>query len=74
MGIFCGDSKPSSLTEYLEPFVNELNALFINGFVYGAKTYNCKLDGPFIFDTPAIDHLLKILRVTPGTIRVTNVR
>lgn len=53
MGIFCGDSKPGSLTEFLEPYLAEISDLHQNGFKHGNKIFVCKLNGPYIMDTPA---------------------
>lgn len=53
VGIFCGDSKPGSLAEYLEPLLEELGDLNYRGFSYGTETFKCLLNGPYILDTPA---------------------
>lgn len=40
IAIFCGNSKPTSLEEYLRPFVNELTDVLKNGvMVNGHKMY-----------------------------------
>lgn len=53
VGVFCGDTKPGSLDEYLDPFIQELLDLNESGFEFGGKNFKCNLYGPFILDTPA---------------------
>lgn len=56
VAIWCGNSKPTILNDYLGPFVNELNeilqnSIFINGFKITVKV-RC-----FICDTPARSYI-----------------
>lgn len=52
VSVWCGDSKPSSLNDYLEPFVRELDDLMENGLIVNGRQivilFRC-----FIADTPA---------------------
>lgn len=39
VALFCGDSKPNSMEEFLEDFVEEVNKLILNGLTILGKTY-----------------------------------
>lgn len=52
IAIYCGDSKPQSVNDYLSDFVNEINILSENGFVYNNKIYFVKIKS-IVCDTPA---------------------
>ncbi|KAK4881065.1 hypothetical protein RN001_004384 [Aquatica leii] len=56
IGIFCGRSKPMPLETYLEDFIDELNFLLQNGFVYNKNKYSLTLRN-FICDAPARSYL-----------------
>ena len=51
IALFCGGSKPTSLSEYLRAFVNELNMLK-DGFLIGQNTFFVKVSS-VICDAPA---------------------
>lgn len=53
VALFCGETKPHPLKDYLGDFINELQDLERNGFSLGGKIYTVNLKGPFILDTPA---------------------
>uniref|UniRef100_A0A182HQF4 Uncharacterized protein n=1 Tax=Anopheles arabiensis TaxID=7173 RepID=A0A182HQF4_ANOAR len=52
VAIFCGESKPLSLDEYLAKFVKEMNRLQANGLRIGNRVYWVKLR-EIIADSPA---------------------
>lgn len=52
IAIWCGFSKPNSLTEYLQPFVDELNYLIRNGITINDYQINLSIRC-FICDAPA---------------------
>lgn len=52
IGVFCGRSKPSPLSLYLEDFINELNELLNEGFVFKGKMYSIEVHS-FVCDAPA---------------------
>lgn len=52
IGIYCGKGKPSDLSAYLEPFVQEAKIIFSGGLIINGKTINVKLRC-FICDSPA---------------------
>lgn len=52
ISIWCGASKPTALSEYLRPFVNELNDLIENDFTLNGHAIIVKIRC-FICDTPA---------------------
>lgn len=51
IGLFCGNSKPNSLSEYLQHLVNELKMLS-SGFVFKGKTFILNV-GSIVCVTPA---------------------
>ncbi len=59
VGIFYGDQKPPSVTEYLCEFVEETLNLCQNGFKYNNKTINFYISA-FICDAPARAYILQI--------------
>lgn len=52
VAIFCGDTKPPSVEEYLRQFVNELNEVLLHGIQINNHIITVKLNC-FICDTPA---------------------
>lgn len=52
VAVWCGDSKPTDLTAYLDPFVTEMNHLLENGLHLNGKKITVLLRS-FICDTPA---------------------
>lgn len=56
IGIFCGGSKPSPLSLYLEDFLNEISILMENGFLFNHTMYKIKIHS-FICDAPARAYL-----------------
>lgn len=52
VGLFCGNSKPSTLESYLNEFVNEFSSLLTDGFSFQNKKYNITLHS-FVCDAPA---------------------
>lgn len=51
ISIWCGTQKPNDLTEYLKPFVDELNILlengiFVNGYHIAIAFRSCICDSP----------------------------
>lgn len=52
IGIFSGNSKPLSLNEYLQDFVEEMKNLEITGIQFGGRNYAISLDA-IICDAPA---------------------
>lgn len=56
VAIYCGDSKPKSLSRYLKDFITEINYLQKNGIVISGKNYTVKLKC-IVADTPARSYL-----------------
>ncbi|XP_076050503.1 uncharacterized protein LOC143031030 isoform X1 [Oratosquilla oratoria] len=52
IGIFCGDSKPGSVEEFLSYFIDEMRELKVNGIKYEDKTYQVVIKA-FVCDAPA---------------------
>uniref|UniRef100_A0A4Y0BLA6 Uncharacterized protein n=1 Tax=Anopheles funestus TaxID=62324 RepID=A0A4Y0BLA6_ANOFN len=52
VAVYCGDSKPMLVEEYLRPMVTELNHLQQNGIVINGSTFQVSLRA-IIADTPA---------------------
>lgn len=52
IAIWCGESKPTILNDFLGPFVNELNSLLINGAMINGYQINISTRA-FVCDTPA---------------------
>ncbi|XP_049293378.1 uncharacterized protein LOC125769026 [Anopheles funestus] len=52
VAVYCGDTKPQSVEEYLRTFVNELNNLQENGIMVNGRRYEIMLRA-IIADTPA---------------------
>lgn len=52
IGLFCGNGKPSSLSEYLDQFVEELNNILENGILINDIKINVRIRC-FICDSPA---------------------
>lgn len=52
VAIWCGQSKPNSLKEYLQMFINELKDLMENGLTTDANHISVKFES-CICDTPA---------------------
>lgn len=52
IGIFCGESKPGSVDEFLSHFISEMKELEQTGFIYRKTNYRIKLDA-IICDAPA---------------------
>lgn len=50
--IFCGDSKPSSVAEYMQDFLQELQHLHENGITIDGKQYRLSVKA-FVCDAPA---------------------
>ncbi|ELT99971.1 hypothetical protein CAPTEDRAFT_107368, partial [Capitella teleta] len=59
VGLYSGKLKPSDPHEYLSQFVDELQPLFNNGFLFNGKTFGLVSAG-FICDTPARAYLKQI--------------
>jgi len=59
VGIFCGDKKSSSATEYLSTFVNETLQLCTDGITIGSHKHTINVQG-FICDAPARAYILGI--------------
>lgn len=51
VGIWCGEGKPP-LNEYLEPLINELKSILLNGLIINSKPIAIRM-GRVICDTPA---------------------
>jgi hypothetical protein len=56
IGIFCGNSKPSPLANYLKPFVKELKDLMQSGTYYNGKLFTVSVRC-FVCDMPARSYL-----------------
>lgn len=52
VAIWCGEGKPTCVNEYIAQFVDELNALVLNGILINENHINV-LIRCFICDTPA---------------------
>jgi hypothetical protein len=52
VALYCGDTKPSSVTDYLEEFLEEYNTLNTDGLTHDEKTYTVKISA-FVCDAPA---------------------
>lgn len=52
IGLYYGESKPSSINEFLDDFINEVNNLITDGINIGNSHYNFNIK-TFICDTPA---------------------
>ncbi|XP_050513733.1 uncharacterized protein LOC126889458 [Diabrotica virgifera virgifera] len=52
IGVFCGNSKPSPLADYLNDFINDLKFLLENGLTFKDKEYRIHVHS-FICDAPA---------------------
>lgn len=52
IAVWCGDSKPTVLNDFLRPFVDELNGLLNNGVIINGHQINIFIRA-FICDTPA---------------------
>lgn len=52
IAIWCGSKKPSNLTDYLTPFVNELIELIDDGYRINDRLISIKIRC-FVCDTPA---------------------
>lgn len=52
IGLYYGDSKPSSINEFLHDFIGEINDLITNGINIGNSHYNFNIKA-FVCDTPA---------------------
>lgn len=52
VGIFCGNSKPQPLNQYLEDFIKEMLVLLKEGFFWKEKLYSVEIHS-FICDAPA---------------------
>lgn len=52
VGLFCGNSKPGSLEQYLRPLVEEINVIQESGVVIGGKPFQLRLRA-IIADSPA---------------------
>uniref|UniRef100_X1YUT4 Uncharacterized protein n=1 Tax=Capitella teleta TaxID=283909 RepID=X1YUT4_CAPTE len=59
VGLYSGKLKPSDPHEYLSQFVDELQPLFDNGFLFNGKTFGLVVAG-FICDAPARAYLKQI--------------
>lgn len=51
-GIFCGDAKPNSVSDYMQQFLEEFNVLKMDGIFYSDKLFRVSLFA-FICDCPA---------------------
>ena len=56
IGVFCGDSKPGNVNEFLDDFVGEMKSLYQNGLQVGGRTVSVKVKC-FICDAPARAYL-----------------
>ena len=63
VALYCGNSKPTSVSEYLEDFVSELKVLKENGFLYEGKRYRV-VAKCFSCDAPARSFLKCIINHT----------
>lgn len=52
VGIFCGPRKPSNVSDYLKPFVNDLVDLLSNGLTFVGRVLKVAISS-FICDAPA---------------------
>lgn len=59
IGIFVGDSKPKDANEFFTPFINEVEDVQKNGFIYNDITFSIHITG-LIFDTPAKSFALNV--------------
>ena len=64
IGIFCGKSKPPSLSEYLSDFVTEMRALKEKGLEIHGHQLELSLDA-FICDAPARAYIFCLFNVRP---------
>lgn len=61
IAIWCGNGKPTVLNDFLDPFVNELNAILHNGILVNNFTITVFIRC-FICDTPARAFIKGIFR------------
>ena len=59
VGIYCGNSKPKDVNEFLEPFINEAIEFVTNGFLFNEKTYKINIYA-LILDAPAKAFVLNV--------------
>lgn len=62
VAIWCGHSKPTDLNEFLNPFVDELNELLLNGLFINGHQLNV-IVRCFICDTPARAYIKGLLTI-----------
>lgn len=58
--MFCGESKPKSLAQYLNPFINEFEILLKNGIQVDTYHFVVHLEA-FCCDSPARSYLKQIM-------------
>lgn len=56
IGLFCGDSKPKDLNEFLKDFVDEINKLEVDGLSISSRHFNVRLSC-LVCDAPARAYL-----------------
>lgn len=52
VALFCGEAKPSSISEFLNPFVNELKVILCTGIIVNSVNFSLEISG-IIADAPA---------------------
>ncbi|XP_070404835.1 uncharacterized protein [Nothobranchius furzeri] len=53
IGLYAGSSKPASVQEYLNDFIEDLKSVTKEGFLYKGKHFNIALPDAFVCDAPA---------------------
>lgn len=59
IGVYYGESKPQSVTEYLQLFVEEYNMLSNNGLSYNTKPFKIMIKN-IVCDAPAKSYILNV--------------
>ncbi|XP_058127710.1 uncharacterized protein LOC131291215 [Anopheles ziemanni] len=60
VAIFCGQTKPESVEQYLRPFVQEMNILMERGLKFGDKEVHLSISA-FIADSPARSYIKSVM-------------
>ncbi|KAF5281922.1 hypothetical protein FQR65_LT14448 [Abscondita terminalis] len=59
ISLFCGDSKPQNLDEFLNPFIKEFQELEKNGIEHNNVQYNVRI-GCIVADAPARSYVKRV--------------
>ena len=70
VGLFCGHSKPKSVSEFLGPFIADLRDILENGILHNGQQILVKVSS-FVCNAPP-EHFLKTSRATMAILDVTN--